>query len=1547
MKRAAEIRDDVVAKRMKSIAVGDEEATDSSMFVYHNTNKCYKFYTHSTLLKRIEKKRACVEDADMVCESENEASTSTSAGSRKTLRKSVVPCAPPSCDRDPKTLPCVICGNLKTKGCREKYRICEYDSAKKLIEAAKHYQDEVFTRIADRLGDSEGDCVKSVISADLYCHNICRQNLMRKYERDMKPEASEKAVITNMKYVLFTRALPYIDNILAKRECCAVSDITEFASGLLKECEVLSNPFRNRDMRQLISSHYGESVTFSHNSRVNKSDIFFSSDINAAEVVVKLKNQDIMIEAGTKLRETLVDVDFGLQDSFCDSTDLKASWEKTMMPEPLLYFFAALFKVPKHKLFQSSETELDELIQPLESEEDEPVEQLPQQQQPTHEQQENWVRDHRSTQLHCLFQIILYNLHSGRKHTPLHLMLGHALYARDRSKSLMTAFNRIGASASYQTIRSARSLLASYSVKCSEDGETPIPSTFTREDYAMGGMDNSDYADKSSLSGTESSHYAALVLFQDATVSNPLQKPSVSSTGLSRAEPVLQTKLPCQEVSPHAKPAFRPALPLDMLLHPENKEMTLLDMQTARNVANKREFLISLIRLGDSEGDPPQIWAAVHTLVSSAVVPMMRVGFIPVVPRPITQRATVRHCLTNFQSCRRQVNQASMAVWCDEGVFAVAADVYLHKTEQFKDLLVCLGPFHWTRILLRCQGKLLRGSGLDDALVECGVFGRGVIESALNGTHYVRALTGMLIVEDLIRSLQWQMFWQHKDQTAYPELEQVQALQTSLAANTRCPDEFETLTGQVEKLHQDFVEFEKECEAKSELCQFFGVWLRMVAVIKNAVVSDREGNWDLYVATVEDSMPIFAEFNCTNYQRYGSWYLEQIKVLEFTHPELYRRSSMGLWVVKDRPGWFCAVGGDMKVEQTIQRVSKGPGGHYVVGATRNAASVAEFELLFHEIGCITNLLNQLTTNHPMNHTDCHLCHALSPTRRDKFNQNVEKLLDFVMERQNPYSLVVQEPVPLHHLLTKLAVDRQVAERLLKCLENGERVYQSYRQEVLVEKTKKMSATISKRKLPQFNEQPQKIPATILKEKKDMSSKDVAEAQRTMDIAKERGMDIKQILAHDLLPVTPLFDGDLPAHAKKSTLVGEIESKLDLTQWNRTSLLPTHVVVDFMSKMRQMPLTEFSTIGAAVIKVIESSTRLCHESDFIHLVLDSYIELSLKEGERMRRRADVTPIDIIGMNANTPIPRQLDKFWASEKNKQNLNLLVRDMVSNRAEGNPVIIASSVICDDEVRPAKAAGGEEIPDLHSWIEEADARLVVHVEWAVCVKQCKRLIVVSNDTDTFALLLHYTSLFHALGLKEIWQQYGTSENRRMLPLHQAVSRLGAPLAKSLIKAHILTGDDCMSKVGTKYAAMTADPVQHLTNFGETDSLSEQDEALAEKYLVHVWAGVKSRTTAETFNQLRVENYTSATAGIDSLPPTSSVIRGYIHRGAFLVHKACHLLGAALWSVMFSWSSVPVLGFFSCKACPVKNPVVLAYSQLFAVSLPEFRLVPEPVCLL
>ena len=58
-------------------------------------------------------------------------------------------------------------------------------------------------------------------------------------------------------------------------------------------------------------------------------------------------------------------------------------------------------------------------------------------------------------------------------------------------------------------------------------------------------------------------------------------------------------------------------------------------------------------------------------------------------------------------------------------------------------------------------------------------------------------------------------------------------------------------------------------------------------------------------------------------------------------------------------------------------------------------------------------------------------------------------------------------------------------------------------------------------------------------------------------------------------------------------------------------------------------------------------------------------------------------------------------------------------------------------DEGLSAKANGGADIYKLLNWMEETDIRLVLHVEWVVHVKQCMGAAILSNGTDTFALLL------------------------------------------------------------------------------------------------------------------------------------------------------------------------------------------------------------------
>ena len=412
--------------------------------------------------------------------------------------------------------------------------------------------------------------------------------------------------------------------------------------------------------------------------------------------------------------------------------------------------------------------------------------------------------------------------------------------------------------AGYKMIRRARSLLASYAINLAKTGEVPLPSNLTTDDFTEGMLDNSNYLDRESLSGTEMKNYSSGALAQDATRSKPARKPPVSETGLKVSEPLLVDKLPCQKVPDHYKPCNKPSLPQDMILVPENKHRTELDMDGARETAEKRECLINLIRNGTGS-ENPQIWAALHALVSFAEVPLKHVGFIPVVPEPITLRPVVRHCLTNFQSICRHLAQDVLPLWADEGVFCIIADIYLHEPDTFKDIFPCMVPFHWCRILLRCAGKLLRGTGIDDAVVECEIFGPVVVESALNGSHYVRALTGMLIVEDVVMRMARKAVWDVKSKEDYPVLTELLDLSAKLQKKEQCSQLFDSQVFKVDTLHDDFKKFMKEAEEKSELCEYLGVWLKIVAVIKNNVASEREGNWNLHVAVTGDSIPIFTD----------------------------------------------------------------------------------------------------------------------------------------------------------------------------------------------------------------------------------------------------------------------------------------------------------------------------------------------------------------------------------------------------------------------------------------------------------------------------------------------------------------------------------------------------------------------------------------------------------------------------------------------------------------------------------------------------------------
>ena len=169
------------------------------------------------------------------------------------------------------------------------------------------------------------------------------------------------------------------------------------------------------------------------------------------------------------------------------------------------------------------------------------------------------------------------------------------------------------------------------------------------------------------------------------------------------------------------------------------------------------------------------------------------------------------------------------------------------------------------------------------------------------------------------------------------------------------------------------------------------------------------------------------------------------------------------------------------------------------------------------------------------------------------------------------------------------------------------------------------------------------------------------------------------------------------------------------------------------------------------------------------------------------------------------------------------------------------------------------------------------------------ERIVVLSSDTDVFVLLMHYWQLLHSSGLLELWLRAGVGDTTRYIPVHTIASRVGKDLCCVLPAVHTLTGCDYTSKIGTKHAAMKANPVKYLMDFGSATCSMDNVFSTSEAYLVQV---LKNNTKCTTMNQLRSHMYYhNKSISLDKLPPTSHATNEHIRRAYYATNKMTTLL--------------------------------------------------------
>ena len=147
----------------------------------------------------------------------------------------------------------------------------------------------------------------------------------------------------------------------------------------------------------------------------------------------------------------------------------------------------------------------------------------------------------------------------------------------------------------------------------------------------------------------------------------------------------------------------------------------------------------------------------------------------------------------------------------------------------------------------------------------------------------------------------------------------------------------------------------------------------------------------------------FAAWDSTNYLRWGTLYLEDARGLPETAPSVFRNFSEGhSFSIRDRPGRFSAVGGDQKLEQTINLSSKCSDG--VIGHSKQKQYIAQWDLIYHEMMAVKNFHREYTGVNECTSEAWHH-HESSQSTTNRKEGHIQEMMKYIEERGSPFSAV--------------------------------------------------------------------------------------------------------------------------------------------------------------------------------------------------------------------------------------------------------------------------------------------------------------------------------------------------------------------------------------------------------------------------------------------------------------------------------------------------------------------------------------------------------------
>ncbi|CAB4003577.1 Hypothetical predicted protein [Paramuricea clavata] len=336
-------------------------------------------------------------------------------------------------------------------------------------------------------------------------------------------------------------------------------------------------------------------------------------------------------------------------------------------------------------------------------------------------------------------------------------------------------------------------------------------------------------------------------------------------------------------------------------------------------------------------------WSGFNAITYPSLPVETVTGYHPMINAESSNFSTLYTLMKLAQKICNTLGQCDSVVPFDLALYAKAKQLQMKYPEEFQSTVIRMGGFHIALNYLSLLGKKYAQSGLEDMLIESGVYAVGTTSVIMLGKSYNRGIRAHKLTMEALFRLLWQAF--------------VEWLTREEVGLENGPKQLILCRSCIEPLMVLLDTFKLESRKKSKVFNFWEDYINMVLLLLQFVKAERTGNCKLHLSATAAMVPHFFSMDRVNYARWLPVYLSDMNLLESHHPEVYQEFMAGSHSVSRSKQPFAQVWPDMALEQSINLDSNSKGG--IIGMSTNENAVDKWFLTSHERAAITQELKNM------------------------------------------------------------------------------------------------------------------------------------------------------------------------------------------------------------------------------------------------------------------------------------------------------------------------------------------------------------------------------------------------------------------------------------------------------------------------------------------------------------------------------------------------------------------------------------------------------------